>query len=76
MLTLAQGQKTFPRSVAFLALGRDVLAGRLAKLIAFECFRNTELENLHAGKFPSSKTGDYSDVKVVSPYGEIGVGLG
>jgi len=24
-----------------------------------------------AGKFPSSQTGDYSDVKVVSPYGEI-----
>ena len=33
--------------------------------------RNSELENLHAGTGPSSKTGDYSDVKVVSPYGEI-----
>jgi hypothetical protein len=49
----------------------EVLRGRLAKLMALECFRNSELENLHAGKFPSSKTGDYSDVKVVSPYGEI-----
>jgi hypothetical protein len=48
-----------------------VLRGRLAKLLALECFRNSELETLHAGKFPSSKTGDYSDVKVVSPYGEI-----
>lgn len=33
--------------------------------------RDSELENLHAGKFPSSKTGDFSDVKVVTPYGEI-----
>lgn len=39
--------------------------------MALHCFRNTELENLHAGKAPSSKIGDYSDVKVVSPYGEI-----
>jgi hypothetical protein len=29
------------------------------------------LEDLHSGITPSSKTGDYSDVKVVSPYGEI-----
>jgi hypothetical protein len=27
---------------------------------------------LHFATFPSSKAGDYSDVKVVSPYGEIG----
>jgi hypothetical protein len=47
----------------------NVLRGRLAKLMALECFRNSELENLHAGKFPSSRTGDYSDVKVASPYG-------
>ena len=33
--------------------------------------RNTSLETLHAGTSPSSKTGDYSDVKVVTPYGEI-----
>ena len=26
---------------------------------------------LHAGIFPSSQSGDYSDVKVVTPYGEI-----
>lgn len=35
------------------------------------CFRNTELENLHAGRSPRSVTGDFSDVKVVSPRGEI-----
>lgn len=44
---------------------------RLAKYLALHCYRNTQLENLHAGTFPSSKIGDYSDVKVVSPYGEI-----
>lgn len=42
----------------------------LARVIA-QAVRNSELENLHAGMSPSSKTGDYSDVKVVSPYGEI-----
>jgi hypothetical protein len=42
-----------------------------AKLITLFCVRNTFLEDLHAGTFPSSQAGDYSDVKVVSPYGEI-----
>ena len=42
-----------------------------AKAMVAYCFRNTYLEDLHTGIFPSSKTGDYSDVKVVSPYGEI-----
>jgi hypothetical protein len=36
-----------------------------------QCVRNTGLEDLHAGVAPSSATGDYSDVKVVTPYGEI-----
>jgi len=40
--------------------------------MALECFRNAGmLEDLHAGMHPSSETGDFSDVKVVSPYGEI-----
>jgi hypothetical protein len=43
----------------------------LIKFVALHCFRNTKLEDLHAGTSPSSKTGDYSDVKVVTPYGEI-----
>ena len=46
-------------------------ATTLAQMLAFHCVRNSYLEELHAGIFPSSKTGDYSDVKVVSPYGEI-----
>jgi hypothetical protein len=44
-----------------------VLKKRLAKLMALRCFRNTLLEDFHAGKVPVSKTGDYSDVKVVTP---------
>lgn len=46
-------------------------AAKLAKLLAFHCVRNSYLEELHAGIFPSSQTGDYTDVKVISPYGEI-----
>jgi hypothetical protein len=43
----------------------------LARAIVLHCVRNTRLEDLHAGIFPDSATGDYTDVKVVSPYGEI-----
>ena len=49
----------------------ELVMKRLAKLIALECFRNSKLEDLHAGIYPSSQSGDYSDVKVVTPYGEI-----
>jgi len=47
------------------------IASQLAKAITVLCVRNTFLEELHSGKTPASKTGDYSDVKVVTPYGEI-----
>jgi hypothetical protein len=42
-----------------------------AKSLVETCVRNSELENLHSGTTPSSAAGDYSDVKVVTPYGEI-----
>jgi hypothetical protein len=48
-----------------------LLRKRLAKWIALRCFRNSKLEDLHAGTYPSSQSGDYADVKVVSPFGEI-----
>ena len=44
---------------------------RLAKYLAQQCFRNTMLEDLHTGITPDSQTGDYADVVVRSPYGEI-----
>jgi hypothetical protein len=43
----------------------------VAKAVALHCVRNTQLEDLHSGTFPCSASGDYSDVKVVTPYGEI-----
>ena len=48
-----------------------VVQQRLAKYLVRECFRNSELENLHAGVVPDSKTGDYADVVVKTPFGEI-----
>lgn len=50
---------------------REEAAKRLALGMAVFCVRNTYLESLHAGTAPSSQAGDYSDVKAVSPYGEI-----
>src|SRR5215472_10344356 len=47
------------------------LIKRLAKYLVQQCFRNTMLEDLHAGITPDSETGDYTDVLVRSPYGEI-----
>jgi len=46
-------------------------AASFAKMIALRCVRNTSIEGIHAGQLPRSKTGDYSDVKVVTPFGEI-----
>jgi hypothetical protein len=47
------------------------IAKRLAFGIALLCVRNTCIEDVHAGIEPSSRTGDFSDVKVVTPCGEI-----
>lgn len=43
----------------------------MALLMAVKCVRNTVLEKYHEGRFPQSKTGDYSDVYVVTPEGKI-----
>lgn len=43
---------------------------KVAKSLVEVWVRNA-LEDLHAGIFPSSQRGDHSDVKVVTPYGEI-----
>ena len=43
----------------------------LALQIALLCVRNTCIEDIHAGITPSSESGNYSDVKVVTPHGEI-----
>lgn len=41
------------------------------KALVAICVRNGYLEELHAGTRPFTETGDYSDVKVVTPHGEI-----
>ena len=48
-----------------------VLQKRLAKYLVHRCFRNSVLEDLHAGIAPDSKVGDYSEVLVSTPFGEI-----
>ena len=50
---------------------QDEVNGLAKFLAAMGVRNNTELEDLHTGITPSSKAGDYSDVKVVTPYGEI-----
>lgn len=40
------------------------------KTMAMMCVRNTMLENIHAGRCPVTKTGDYSDVFVVGADGQ------
>ena len=47
------------------------LQQRLAKYMVLQCFRNSMLEDLHAGTSPSSASGDYADVTVTSPFGVI-----
>jgi hypothetical protein len=45
------------------------IAAKLAKIMAMICVRNTQLETLHAGLTPITRTGDYSDVFVVDADG-------
>lgn len=46
-------------------------ARRIALALVEQCVRNSQLEELHAGTTPDSLSGDFSDVKVVTPFGEI-----
>lgn len=46
-------------------------AAQLAKMITLRCIRNTCIEHIHAGPQAHSKSGDYSDVTVVTPDREI-----
>ena len=44
---------------------------RIAEHVALKCFLNSVLAKLHCGQFPDSKTCDYSDVIVHTPFGQI-----
>lgn len=45
------------------------IAANMARILTMMCIRNTELENIHAGIEPISKTGDFSDVTVIDADG-------
>jgi len=45
------------------------IAAKLARIVAMLCVRNTQLETLHAGPAPVTRTGDYSDVFVLDADG-------
>ncbi len=47
----------------------DSQLAQTAKRIVVNCFRNTDLENIHAGVAPVTHSGDYSDVKVIDAEG-------
>jgi hypothetical protein len=69
-------RRTGPESTMTIETAREISSNsdvmkRPAKYLAQQCFRNSMLEDLHAGITPNSETGDYTDVVVRSPYGEI-----
>ena len=45
------------------------IAAKLARIMAMLCVRNTQLETLHAGLTPVTRTDDYSDVFVLDGNG-------
>ena len=47
------------------------IAAQLARVMAVACVRNTQLEALHAGRTPISRTGDGSDVIVQDAEGNL-----
>ncbi|MGR4863167.1 hypothetical protein [Caulobacter sp. LARHSG274] len=52
-------------------LTEEALRAGLALALAETAVRNSQLEELHAGVFPGSAAGDYGDVAVVTPFGQI-----
>src|SRR5437667_12798835 len=59
------------RNSARLLTQNPQILKRLAKYMAQQCFRNTVLEDYHAGITPYSEAVDYSDVCVKPQAGEI-----
>ncbi len=45
------------------------VAANLAKIMVMMCVHNTNLEYIHAGVVPVSKTGGFSDVVVIDAEG-------
>ena len=47
----------------------DALQSLFIRTMVLVCFRNTMLEDIHAGLTPVTRTGDYSDVTVIDADG-------
>ena len=60
-----------PVNAKNILLENPALMKRLAKYAVQQCFLNTVLEEFHAGTVPDSQNGDFSDVVVKTPFGEI-----
>ena len=52
-----------------MSFSRKKLQSELAKMMAAACVRRGYLEKLHAGFTPVTRSGDYSDVKVIDAEG-------
>ena len=52
-----------------MRISRKKAETKYAKLMAAACVRRGYLEELHRGTTPATRTGDYSDVKVVDAEG-------
>ena len=52
-----------------MSLFDEKTCAELAKTLTAMCVRNAEIEKIHSGKIPVTKTGNYSDVKVIDAEG-------
>ena len=49
----------------------DEIYKKISKTLVAMCFRNAEIESIHAGRSPVTKTGDYSDVVIIDADGNV-----
>jgi hypothetical protein len=61
----------YPHGIRRVLITDPAPQKRLAKYLVQRCFRNSVLEDVHAGIAPDSKAEDYSGVLVSTPFGEI-----
>ena len=54
-----------------MSINEEKVNGDFAKIMAAACVRRGYLEKLHYGITPVTRTGDYSDVKVIDANGRV-----
>jgi|GEM_PF-910109 len=57
------------RRIVSITMNHEKLQGDFSKIMTAACVRRGYLEKLHSGITPITKTGDYSDVKVIDAEG-------